>query len=96
MAYNNRLHSIVGRVQALPAPIRERVLSAGLGRIIRYAGTSGVRIHSLTPERSELSLPNAPHVRNHIGGLHAVAMALLVESATGYIVGLNVPDSAVP
>lgn len=32
-------------------------------------------------------------VQNHIGGVHACGMALAAESATGIIMGMNVPDS---
>jgi hypothetical protein len=35
-------------------------------------------------------------MRNHIGGVHAAAMALLAETATGAVFGMNVPDSALP
>ena len=35
-------------------------------------------------------------VQNHIKGVHACAMALLAESATGAVFGMNVPDSAIP
>lgn len=37
-------------------------------------------------------LKNRFHVQNHIGGIHATAMATLAESATGMVFGLFVPD----
>jgi hypothetical protein len=35
-------------------------------------------------------------VQNHIGGVHAAAMALLAETATGMVVGMNVRDDCLP
>jgi hypothetical protein len=35
-------------------------------------------------------------VRNHIGGVHATATALLAETATGMVVGMNLPDARLP
>ncbi len=35
-------------------------------------------------------------MQNHIGGIHAAAMALLGESASGFLVGMHVPDDRIP
>jgi hypothetical protein len=35
-------------------------------------------------------------VQNHIGGVHASAMNLLAETATGMVVGMNVRDDCLP
>jgi len=35
-------------------------------------------------------------VQNHIHGVHAAAMALLAETATGFCVGMNLPDDKLP
>ena len=43
-----------------------------------------------------ISLKNKRRVQNHIKDVHAVASLLLAESATGFLVGLNVPDDKVP
>ena len=66
-------------------------LTAAIGRVIRFAGHAGIQVLELRPERVHLRLENRRQVRNHIGGVHAAAMALLAESATGYIVGLSLP-----
>ena len=34
-------------------------------------------------------------MQNHIGQLHACAMALIAETATGFVTGMNVPDSCI-
>ena len=43
-----------------------------------------------------VSLKNRRKVRNHIGQIHAAGMILLAETATGMVVGMNVPDDKVP
>ena len=63
---------------------------------MRFAGTARVRIHELGQERAILSLKNRRPVQNHIKGIHAAAMALLAESASGFLVGMNVPDDKLP
>ena len=35
-------------------------------------------------------------VQNHIKGVHAAAMTLLAETATGMVVGMNVRDDCLP
>jgi hypothetical protein len=34
-------------------------------------------------------------MQNHIGQLHACAMALIAETATGFVTGMNVPDHCI-
>ena len=41
------------------------------------------------------SIKNRRPVQNHINGVHAAAMALLAETATGFVVGMNVPDDRI-
>ena len=83
-------------INKLPNPIRNRTLTAAVGRVIRFAGHAGIQVLELRPERVHLRLENRRQVRNHIGGVHAAAMALLAESATGYIVGLSLPAGKTP
>lgn len=92
----NRLESIVSRINRLPEALRRRGLSLFFGRTVKYVGTTGVVVEVLTPQRCVVTLRNRKPVQNHIGSVHAVANALLAESATGFVVGMNVPDSAVP
>lgn len=43
-----------------------------------------------------VSIRNRRPVQNHINGVHAAAMALLAETATGFVVGMNLPDDKLP
>lgn len=62
----------------------------------KLAGTAGLRVEKMGQKESEVYLKNRKKVQNHIGGLHACSMALAAESATGMVVGMNVPDTHIP
>lgn len=96
MSKRNRLSRAVGAINLLPRRLRSRGLSLLLGSQVRFAGTARVRIHELGQERAILSLKNRRPVQNHIKGIHAAAMALLAESVSGFLVGMNVPDDKLP
>ena len=96
MPKRNRLSRAVGAINLLPRRLRSRSLTLLLGSQVRFAGTARVRIHELGQERAILSLKNRRPVQNHIKGIHAAAMALLAESASGFLVGMNVPDDKLP
>jgi len=63
---------------------------------VKFAGTTGIKIEKVTHQQTILSLKNKKSVQNHIGGIHAIAAAVLAESATGIVFGMNVPDDRVP
>lgn len=63
---------------------------------VKFAGTTGVKIEKITQQQTILLLKNKKSVQNHIGGIHAIAAALLAESATGIVFGINVSDDRVP
>ncbi len=88
----NRLEKTVTKLKKYP----NAVLSYAIGRVVRYTGTSGLRYEEMTKERVIVSIKNRKKVRNHIGQIHAAAMVLLAETATGMVVGMNVPDDKIP
>lgn len=88
----NQLETTVAKLQRYP----KWVLSWAIGRFVKFTGTAGIKYELMTRERVVVSLANAPGVRNHIGQIHAAAMALLAETATGMVVGMNVPDDKLP
>eukprot|EP00051_Salpingoeca_urceolata_P007242 m.95909 g.95909 ORF g.95909 m.95909 type:complete len:171 (+) comp15170_c0_seq2:63-575(+) len=93
----NRLSGLVAKVKAFtPAGYQPQALSALFGFAIPFVGTSGLRVNSVDKKNISVSLKNKRKVQNHIGSVHAAAMALVAESATGFLVGMNVPDSKVP
>ncbi|WP_341502099.1 DUF4442 domain-containing protein [Gallaecimonas sp. GXIMD4217] len=92
----NRLGRLVAWIDRMPAAWRPWLLSRLFGGAVKFAGTAKVRVDSLAFGRAELSIRNRGRVQNHIKGVHAAAMALLGESATGFLTGLHVPDDRVP
>ncbi|QCF24720.1 DUF4442 domain-containing protein [Hydrocarboniclastica marina] len=96
MSQPNKLSRIVDAMNRLPSFARKRALSTFFGRMVPYTGTTGIRVEVLEPGRCIISLPNKKRVQNHIGSVHAIASMLIAESATGFLVGLNLPDSRVP
>lgn len=96
MEDKSRLRRMIDQFSKLPAPLRRRAITAVMGRVIPFVGTADVRIEEMTAERVVATIGNRHHVRNHIGGVHAAAMALAAETASGLVVVMNVPESRVP
>lgn len=92
----NRLNQIVRRLGQVAGPFQSSALSFALGRTVKFVGTAGLIVEELTPERAVVVVRNRKKVQNHIGSVHACAMALVAETATGFVVGMNLPDAAVP
>jgi acyl-coenzyme A thioesterase PaaI-like protein len=67
-----------------------------VGEVIPFVDTAGCFVKAYTPRRVVVRLNNERRLRNHLGGLHAAALALLAETASGLVVALNVPDGSSP
>ena len=96
MTAPNRLARTVRQFDKLPAPLRTWAISKVLGRAVPLVGTAGLRYEAIDTERVVVSIRNQRKVQNHIQGVHAAAMALLAETATGFCVGMNLPDDKLP
>ena len=96
MPTRNRLALAAHLIQRLPRQFHEPLLSRLFCSQVRFAGTANVRIQKLSSDEVRMSLANRRRVRNHIDGMHAAAMALLAESASGCMVGMNLPDHKLP
>lgn len=92
----NFLATIVEKIQKRSPLYRSWLLNYLLGSTIKFVGTAGVKCQTLTREESVWTLKNRKKVRNHIKGVHAAAMGLLAETATGMVIGMNVPDDRTP
>jgi len=93
----NRMASSIKKMESyLPKSLHPFGYSLIFNNMVKLAGTAGLRVDVLTDREVEVYLANRRNIRNHIGGLHACSMALAAESATGMIVGMNVPDSKLP
>ena len=92
----NKLGKIVSRFNILPRKLRATIISKIFGGAVKFAGTAGIRFDKLTFKEAELSIENRKKVQNHIKSVHAAATALLGETASGFLVGLHVPDDRLP
>jgi len=96
MSKKNKMNKIVSNINKLPLFLRAKALSTLFGKMVKFTGTAGTKVELLTNEQAVITLKNKKSVQNHIGSVHAVACILIAESASGYVVGMNIPDSSVP
>lgn len=92
---NNQFSKILNVTKYLPAGVRASVLTKTFGKIVPFVGTAGIYYETVQPNQVVVSLDNNKSVQNHIGSVHAVAVTLLAETATGFILGLNLPSDRV-
>jgi len=92
----NVFNSFVNKINRTPEFMRSFLLTKLFCTKVKYAGTSGVKLIKVSAQEVELKLANKKKVQNHIGGVHAIAAAVLAESATGIVFGMNVPDKCLP
>jgi uncharacterized protein (TIGR00369 family) len=96
MQTRSNLYRTVQKLNSLPPSVRWWLLTWAFGRTVRFVRTAGVRFEDLTESRALLHIPNRKRAQNHVGTVHATAMALLAETATGALLGMNLPDDRVP
>jgi len=92
----NRLQRRLLSLRKVPRAFRAAAQNLVLRRAVPFTGTAKLQFVSMVPHRVEIALDNHKAVHNHIGGIHASAMNLLAETATGMVVGLNVRDDCIP
>ncbi len=92
---SNQFTKLLSITKYLPAAARSTILSKAFGKVVPYVGTTGVYYETVEPNQVIVSLHNNKTVQNHIGSIHAVAVTLLAETATGFILGLNLPTDRV-
>lgn len=92
----NSLARVVAKLSSLPPWLRRFAVTRAFTLQVKFAGTGAVQILELEEGRAVLQMKNRRKVQNHIGTLHATAMALLGESATGVALGMTIPDDKVP
>ncbi|MDO9403646.1 MAG: DUF4442 domain-containing protein [Polaromonas sp.] len=92
----NRLERQLSEIADVPAFARNWFRSVVLRRAVPFTRTAGLDFLQVDCDRVEIGIRNERKVRNHIGGVHASAMNLLAETATGMVVGMNVRDDCIP
>jgi acyl-coenzyme A thioesterase PaaI-like protein len=96
MSDQNRLARVVHKFDGYPAGLRRFLITWAFGGTVHFVRTAGLKFQELTEERAVLMLSNKRRVQNHIGTVHAAAVALIGETATGAVFGMSVPDEKFP
>ena len=92
----NRLARSLEQLDSVPGFARRWARNLVLRRAVPFTATAGLQFVELTSARVEVTVANHRSVQNHLRGVHAAAMTLLAETATGMVVGMNVRDDCVP
>jgi acyl-coenzyme A thioesterase PaaI-like protein len=96
MTAANKLSRSLARIGKLPAPLARKARTLLMRRMVPFVGTAKLDIEELSATRAVVLVKNRGRVRNHIGSVHAAAMVLMVETATGFVVAMSVPDARTP
>lgn len=93
---SNPLREFVVKVNQYPQWLSKRLLTWMFRFKVKLTGTVGLEILHTDLQQVTFRQRNLRKVQNHIGSVHAAGMALLAESATGFIVGVNLPGDKLP
>jgi hypothetical protein len=92
----NRLERQLEQLNDVPAFARPWFRSVVLRRAVPFTGTAKLRDEHMSASSVQIFVANDHLVRNHIGGVHAMASTLAAETATGMVMGMNVRDDCIP
>lgn len=95
MTPTNRLSKLVKATAKLPKGIRSTLWSKAFGRVVPMVGSANIRYLEVSHAKVVVKIENHRAMQNHIGQVHACAMALIAETATGFVTGMNVPNSCI-
>lgn len=96
LEFNNSLNRNLAKIAKMPVFIQNWARDYSIGKVVKFVGTAGIHFEKMTCNEVILSQANAVKVQNHIGQIHAAATTLLAETATGMVVGMNIPDDKLP
>ncbi|WP_293750079.1 DUF4442 domain-containing protein [uncultured Paraglaciecola sp.] len=96
MAVINPLRKFVDKVNTYPNWLSAKLMTWVFRYKVKLAGTTGIEVLQTDGKTATYRQKNKRKAQNHIGSVHAAAMALLAESCTGFIVGINLPGDKLP
>lgn len=92
----NPLRQFALKANRYPHSISRWLMTRMFRHTVKLAGTAKLDIMGSDLKTVTFMIKNRKKVQNHIGSVHAAAMALLAESASGFIVGVNLPGDKLP
>lgn len=92
----NKLQRAIHKTQKFPNALRPWLIDKAIGNTVKLVGTCQVHFEEVSTQQFVVTLKNRKKVQNHLGQIHAAAMILLAETATGLLVGMNIPDDRIP
>ena len=92
----NRMERQLAKLSDVPRFARSWFRSVVLRRAVPFTGTAKLRYEDMSANSVQIFVANDHIVRNHIGGVHAMASTLAAETATGMVMGMNVRDDCIP
>lgn len=96
MNKSNPLRHFVNKVNQYPQWLSSLLMTKLFRYKVKLTGTTGIEVLSTDGKTATFRQKNKRKAQNHIGSVHAAAMALLAESCTGFIVGINLPGDKLP
>ncbi len=96
MQYNNRLNRALSKLDSYPTFLRAWLRNKTIGNVVPFVGTAGLEFEKMSCEEVIVNISNVKKVQNHISQVHAAASVLLAETASGMVLGMNVPDDKLP
>ena len=96
MAKVNPLRRFAQKCLSYPHGLGMFLLTTVFRHKVKLVRTCGIKIIDTDLQSATFFQKNRTKVQNHIGSVHAAAMALLAESATGFVVGVNLPGDKLP
>lgn len=94
--FDNRLRRAERMLRPFPGFLRKALLTWAYRIAVPFFGAAKAHVEEVSEHEVVVRVGDRRKVRNHVGGVHAVAMALSAETATGLLVAMNLPDHVVP
>jgi acyl-coenzyme A thioesterase PaaI-like protein len=95
-AFSNQLRRAEQLVRWMPRWLRRHALTFAFRNAVPFFGAARAHIESVSEREVVVRVADRRQVRNHVRGVHAIAMALSAETATGLLVAMNLQDRVVP